>query len=44
MKLPALCRKDELNSVSQERYFVPTDFYLIYDDEEMYRQVVGMTE
>ena len=28
----------------QERYFVPTDFYLIYDDEEMYRQVVGMTE
>ena len=35
---------DELSSVLQERYFVPTDFYLIYDDEEMYRQVVGMTE
>ena len=35
---------DELSLVLQERYFVPTDFYLIYDDEEMYRQVVGMTE
>ena len=35
---------DELSSVLQERYFVPTDFYLIYDDEEMYKQVVGMTE
>lgn len=35
---------DELILVLQERYFVPTDFYLIYDDEEMYRQVVGMTE
>ena len=35
---------DELSSVLQERYFVPTDFYLIYDDEEMYRQAVGMTE
>lgn len=28
----------------QEKYFVPTDFYLIYDDEEMYRQVMGMSE
>lgn len=35
---------DELSLVLQERYFVPTDFYLIYDDEEMYRQVVGMPE
>lgn len=35
---------DELSLVLQEKYFVPTDFYLIYDDEEMYRQVVGMTE
>lgn len=35
---------DRLNSVLQERYFVPTDFYLIYDDREMYKQVVGMTE
>ena len=35
---------DELSLVLQERYFVPTDFYLIYDDEKMYRQVVGMTE
>lgn len=35
---------DELSSVLQERYFVPTDFYLIYDDEEMYKQVVGMPE
>lgn len=35
---------DELSSALQEKYFVPTDFYLIYDDEEMYKQVVGMTE
>lgn len=35
---------DELREALQEKYFVPTDFYLIYDDEEMYRQVVGMTE
>ena len=35
---------DELSLALQEKYFVPTDFYLIYDDEEMYRQVVGMTE
>lgn len=35
---------DELSLVLQERFFVPTDFYLIYDDEEMYKQVVGMTE
>ncbi len=33
---------DRLNSVLQERYFVPTDFYLIYDDEEIYRQVLEM--
>lgn len=33
---------DRLNSVLQERYFVPTDFYLIYDDREMYKQVVEM--
>lgn len=35
---------DELREALQEKYFVPTDFYLIYDDEEMYRQVVGMLE
>lgn len=35
---------DELREALQEKYFVPTDFYLIYDDEEMYRLVVGMTE
>ena len=35
---------DELREALQEKYFVPTDFYLIYDDEEMYRQVVGMSE
>lgn len=35
---------DELSSALQEKYFVSTDFYLIYDDEEMYRQVVGMPE
>ena len=35
---------NELREALQEKYFVPTDFYLIYDDEEMYRQVVGMTE
>ena len=35
---------DELREALQEKYFVPTDFYLIYDDEEMYKQVVGMTE
>ena len=35
---------DELTSALQEKYFVPTDFYLIYDYEEMYKQVVGMTE
>lgn len=33
---------DKLNSVLQERYFVSTDFYLIYDDKEMYKQVVEM--
>ncbi len=33
---------DKLNSALQERYFVPTDFYLIYDDEEMYKQVAKM--
>lgn len=33
---------DRLNSVLQERYFVPTDFYLIYDDKETYNQVVEM--
>ena len=33
---------DKLNSVLQERYFVPTDFYLIYDDKETYKQVVEM--
>ena len=33
---------DELREALQEKYFVPTDFYLIYDDEEMYRQVVEM--
>ena len=35
---------DELREALQEKYFVPTDFYLIYDDEDMYRQVVGMSE
>lgn len=35
---------DELKEALQEKYFVPTDFYLIYDDEDMYRQVVGMLE
>ena len=35
---------NELSIALQEKYFVPTDFYLIYDDEEMYRQVVGMLE
>lgn len=35
---------DELREALQEKYFVPTDFYLIYDDEEMYRQIVEMTE
>lgn len=35
---------DELREALQEKYFVPTDFYLIYDDKEMYRQVVGMSE
>lgn len=33
---------DKLNSVLQERYFVPTDFYLIYDDKEMYKQIAKM--
>lgn len=33
---------DELREALQEKYFVPTDFYLIYDDEEMYRLVLGM--
>ena len=35
---------DELREALQEKYFVPTDFYLIYDDEDMYRQIVGMSE
>lgn len=35
---------DKLSIALQEKYFVPTDFYLIYDDEKMYRQVVGMSE
>lgn len=35
---------DKLSIALQEKYFIPTDFYLIYDDEDMYRQVVGMTE
>lgn len=33
---------NELSIALQEKYFVPTDFYLIYDDEEMYKQVVEM--
>ena len=35
---------DALKEALQEKYFVEPDFYLIYDDEEMYRQVVGMSE
>ena len=35
---------DELREALQEKYFVPTDFYLIYDDEEMYWQVLEMLE
>lgn len=33
---------DDLNSALQERYFVPTDFYLIYDDSGLYKQVTEM--
>ncbi len=33
---------DVLSSMLQEKYFVPTDFYLIYDDRVLYKQIVEM--
>ncbi len=30
---------EELKASINQKYFVPTDFYLIYDDSELYKQV-----
>ena len=35
---------DALNDVLSMRPFVPTDFYLIYDDEEIYKNVLKRLE